>query len=359
MSFSGPRIKLIPSTKLDKPKEALGLIPNRVPSQGTTLLYGPPKCGKSFLALDWSCRVVTGTPYRGFAVRQGPVVYLAQEGQGGFWQRKEAWFRYHGRSPGEAWLHFIMVPVKFLQGGKQPVDVELVKAIRFHEVEPALIVVDTVAKTMDGNENDTEDASFFMKAVEYVGSYFRAPTILVHHQTKSGEDPRGSVVFAANADAQIKVGRRSKPGIVKYRVDYMKDGPGEDDWNLSNMVVIEVDEFKSCVLEHVQAKERYSEEEKETVTADGVFIKPHLTRMFEIARTLRNGYVDGNGHGGEVWFDFGDYKNVCLRTNELYRKNTKDLGSREKSFANRLRELKELRAIEQDGDKLKLLKEEL
>jgi AAA domain len=339
---------LIASTKLEKPKEALGLIPNRVPSQGTTLLYGPPKCGKSFLALDWSCRVVTGTPYRGLAVRQGPVVYLAQEGQGGFWQRKEAWFRFHGRSPLEDQLNFIMIPVKFLQRAKQPVEVELVKAIRFFNVEPALIVVDTVAKTMDGNENDTEHASFFMKAVEYVGNYFKAPTILVHHQTKSGDDPRGSVVFAANADAQIKVGKRTKPGIVKYRVDYMKDGPGEDDWNVSNMHIVDVDEFKSCVLEHTQGKEKYTEEEQANVVTN--FVKPHLTRMFEIAKAMKNGRAD---------FPFSDFKDVCLRTNELYRKGTRDIESREKSFRNRLLELKELRLLEQDGDKLRLLREEI
>ncbi|HYW80506.1 MAG TPA: AAA family ATPase, partial [Thermoguttaceae bacterium] len=51
------------------------------------LVFGDPGCGKSFLAIDWACRIATGTPWRGHAVQGGPVVYIAGEGQQGFGRR--------------------------------------------------------------------------------------------------------------------------------------------------------------------------------------------------------------------------------------------------------------------------------
>lgn len=60
------------------------------------LIFGDPGCGKSFLAIDWACRVATGTPWRGKAVKAGPVVYVAGEGQQGFGRRIRAWSEHHG-----------------------------------------------------------------------------------------------------------------------------------------------------------------------------------------------------------------------------------------------------------------------
>ena len=55
------------------------VIPNFVPD-GPTLLCGPPKIGKSWMALDWAIAVVTGGLALGrLPVEQGEVLYLALE----------------------------------------------------------------------------------------------------------------------------------------------------------------------------------------------------------------------------------------------------------------------------------------
>src|SRR3989442_9415884 len=47
------------------------------------VLFGKPSVGKTFLALDWVLSIVYGRAWFGHAVRYGPVVFIAAEGDGG------------------------------------------------------------------------------------------------------------------------------------------------------------------------------------------------------------------------------------------------------------------------------------
>ncbi|NBC11063.1 MAG: AAA family ATPase, partial [Planctomycetes bacterium] len=69
------------------------------------LIFGDPGTGKSFLAIDWACRIATGTPWRDQAVKAGPVIYLAGEGRQGFGRRTRAWEQHHSVSLAEAPLY--------------------------------------------------------------------------------------------------------------------------------------------------------------------------------------------------------------------------------------------------------------
>jgi len=57
-----------------------------------TLIYGPPKSGKSFLATDLGLAVsAEQQDWMGHTiVRPGPVLYVACEGHAGFWKRLAA-----------------------------------------------------------------------------------------------------------------------------------------------------------------------------------------------------------------------------------------------------------------------------
>src|SRR5262249_38175398 len=67
------------------------LVKGVVPREGMVVIWGPPKCGKSFLTLDLAINIALGWKYRGRKVKQGAVVYLALDGGGGFGARVEAW----------------------------------------------------------------------------------------------------------------------------------------------------------------------------------------------------------------------------------------------------------------------------
>ena len=54
-----------------------------VPSSGLVVVWGEPKCGKSFFVFDMVAHVAAGWEYRGHRVQQCPAVYFALEGAEG------------------------------------------------------------------------------------------------------------------------------------------------------------------------------------------------------------------------------------------------------------------------------------
>ncbi|MHC2108342.1 AAA family ATPase [Methylobacterium sp. CM6246] len=66
-----------------------------LPIRGLAVVWGPPKCGKSFLAFDMLMHVALGWPYQGHRVEPGTIVYCALEGQQGFEARKVAFEQAH------------------------------------------------------------------------------------------------------------------------------------------------------------------------------------------------------------------------------------------------------------------------
>src|SRR5688572_16794709 len=72
-----PRFRLLPFDRLQMGDEPRYLIKRIFPRVGLTLIWGPPKCGKSFWTFEAMMHVALGWPYRGHRVTKGPVVYVA------------------------------------------------------------------------------------------------------------------------------------------------------------------------------------------------------------------------------------------------------------------------------------------
>src|SRR4029077_7646749 len=70
----------------DAPYHIKGLLP----SAGLAVIWGEPKCGKSFWTFDALMHVGLDWEYRGHRVKPGAVVYCALEGAQGFKNRIEA-----------------------------------------------------------------------------------------------------------------------------------------------------------------------------------------------------------------------------------------------------------------------------
>ena len=84
------RIKLVPFNSIKLSNDRRYLVKGLIPHPGLTLIWGPPKSGKSFWTFDLVLRVALGQEYRGRRVHQGPVVYCCFEGQSGIQARAEA-----------------------------------------------------------------------------------------------------------------------------------------------------------------------------------------------------------------------------------------------------------------------------
>jgi hypothetical protein len=196
------------------------LVKGILPRTGLAVVWGPPKCGKSFWTFDLVVHVAPGREYRGRPVRQGVVIYCALEGGGGFGNRIEAWRRQHHLN-GELSVPFYLI--------KQPFDLindyrNLGTAIRAElgNAAPSIIVIDTLNRALVGDENASADMAKFIKALGILQHAFNSLVVVVHHCGVAGSRPRGHTSLAGADDVQIRI-ERDKKGIIQATIEHAKD----------------------------------------------------------------------------------------------------------------------------------------
>lgn len=165
------------------------------------VVYGPSGHGKSFLVLDWLLRVCTGMSFAGRPVVPGAAVYVAAESSG-MNLRLGAWInRWQPRSVDLA--GFIMSSSDMRDPGEVAA---LVETLHGQPVAPALIVLDTLAWSMlGGDENKVQDIMLVLAAAKRLNEEFGATVLIVHHTGKKGDEERGSSALRAGSDTMIKV----------------------------------------------------------------------------------------------------------------------------------------------------------
>lgn len=176
------------------------------------LLIGAPGSYKSFLAIDWALSVAYGQPWSGCAVSPGPVLYLAGEGQGGMGRRLAAWHQHHGveREPGRFFLSRRAVPlpahVKDLLSAKDEVLPEA----------PALVVIDTLNRSLVGEENSATDLAAFFQCLDGLRDRWPGVTVLlVHHTGKDRQrGARGSSAILGAVDAEYVLERAEEQRLA-------------------------------------------------------------------------------------------------------------------------------------------------
>lgn len=214
------------------------LVEGLIPRSGLTVAWGLPKSFKSFWAFDLSMHVALGWEYRGKRVQRGPVAYCCFEGQGGVDQRVEA-FR----------LRFLAEDITddipfFLQTRRLNLvsdGLNLIEAIRLDlaGVSPALVVLDTLNRSLRGSENSDQDMSDYINAADDIRAAFDCAVLIVHHCGLAGDRPRGHSSLTAAADAQLEV-KRDGADSFRVRVEWMKDGEGEGKIIASRVEQVEV-----------------------------------------------------------------------------------------------------------------------
>src|SRR3954454_19535134 len=90
------RLKLTHISELLLSTASRYLVKGIIPSVGLVVVWGPPKCGKSFFVFDMVAHIAGNWPYRGRKVKQCPVIYFALEGQDRFIARVKPFRQTHG-----------------------------------------------------------------------------------------------------------------------------------------------------------------------------------------------------------------------------------------------------------------------
>ena len=214
----------------------LWLLENMIPENAYCIMYAPETSFKTFLALDMALSVAVGFPLgpAQFSDAEicspGPVLYITGEGLGNIRKRIEGWEKVHNNGNPISGFNLFSPTPKLADN----VD-SLCEFIRTVSSDYKLIVIDTISRTMQGtNENTQESASAFTALADALRSVGPGTSVLaLHHVNKDGSI-RGSSVFAADADVVLRVDEREtierdKLFTTSITTLKMKDAPDQQE----------------------------------------------------------------------------------------------------------------------------------
>lgn len=232
----GRRFRLLTADDLAKLPPLRWLVDKEIPRESFMVLYGPTGSGKSFVALDYALRIA----------QDQPVVYVAAEGAHGYASRVLAWRKHHKLPAGQ--LYFIAVAPNLLDMGQVA---EVVATVA--EVQPVLVIVDTLARTMiGGDENAQRDMGLFVAACDRLRLATGGTVLVVHHTGRNGNHERGSTVLRGAADQVISI--ENDDSLIRLACEKSKDSAGFPQRGL-RLVTVETDRLAedgtpetSCVV---------------------------------------------------------------------------------------------------------------
>lgn len=183
------------------------LLDDLLPCAGIGFIYGPPGSYKSFMALDMALSIASGKEWHGYECENpGATIYIAAEGVRGIQERTVAW-RIHHQQPN--------APFGILKGAvmmDDPLSVSALGQMLEGEQERIgqkirMIVIDTLARSFNGDENSAQEIGAFVNACSRlssdVGDCF---VLIVAHTGKAIEKGmRGSSALDGAADCHFLV----------------------------------------------------------------------------------------------------------------------------------------------------------
>jgi hypothetical protein len=189
-------------------------------------LYSPPKCGKTFVALDVSLSLAAGLPVLGQlnVLRPGEaVVYLSGEGHAGIKKRIRAWFQERGLAADADIPFFYKADVPATKEGTSA-GLRYVAGIS-QFCRPVLIVIDTMSRSLGGeDENTAAAANAYLNMISEIRSAFGCTTLTLAHAGKeAGRGIRGSSAFTGGFDAIWFLEANKENRTAKLEALWLKD----------------------------------------------------------------------------------------------------------------------------------------
>jgi RecA-family ATPase len=158
-------------------------IDGAIPSGGLVAIYGPPGAGKSFVTIDMAMSIATGRDWFGRKVEPGFVVYISAEGGAGIGKRARAWLTAHDVDPRDVNMAWLIEPMA-INADSEQMAVLLNRVVEVGRT-PSLIIVDTLARCFDGDENMQEDMGRFVAGVDML-----TPRTELHGPGRPPQSPR-------------------------------------------------------------------------------------------------------------------------------------------------------------------------
>lgn len=178
------------------------------------LLAGPPKAGKTWLAIHLAYAVANGTEWLGHQCKEGEVCIVDGEmDPASFYHRCDAVARalWPGMDAAGRALASSNITALHLRGDAET-DVwgllGLLKA-RYGDEPPALVIIDPIYKLLEGDENSNSEMRGFVKGLDAIAAW--GPSVCItHHHAKGRAGDRvvtdraaGAGVFSRDPDAFV------------------------------------------------------------------------------------------------------------------------------------------------------------
>ena len=224
--------------------EPLGTVVTGLLHSGSiTLVYGPPKSGKSFLVTDLflsiSAAMRANEPQQWMdhtVVRPGPALVIACEGHAGYWKRLAAAAKARDWDEESFPKGFFLATgrptlIQIDEGGLHyaPDASSILRALddaKKRGMRPVAIAIDTVFRSFGhGNVNASPDMNVYLACIAELTDLGYA-VVLVHHEIKSGGTPAGSVSLIGGSDNIIRTWRETETSEKRFwQLEMAKDDP--------------------------------------------------------------------------------------------------------------------------------------
>jgi hypothetical protein len=248
------RFTLVPFDEIRGSSTSQYLIKGIIPRKGLVIIWGPPKCGKSFWVFTAMLHVALDWVYRSHRVQGGNVVYLALEGQDGFGARADAFRARYLKGEKVPRFHLIKETTDLVRDRAQ-----LIADIRAQcPGGPAAVVIDTMNRSLVGSESKDEDMSAYLRAAKAIEDAFACVVIIVHHCGVDSTRPRGHTSQGGAVDVELEA-QKDKAGniiitvkaakemaegaVIASRLEVVELGIDQDGDPITSCVVVPVDDI--------------------------------------------------------------------------------------------------------------------
>lgn len=320
-SARSKRLFIAPSQLLNNQRETETLVGNLI-KQGTTgQIFGPSEAGKTFIAMDIGLCIATGMHWNGYECQQGLVVYCVGEGWSGFRNRILAW-QISNSDPDISLFHASRNVISFDGTELKTATDELKLYERETGHKVALIVIDTLARHLDGDENSSNEISKFINKVDGLrGDFPGSSVIIVHHSGHgNGDRARGSSALRAAMDFEINCNKNA------LTFTKMKDGAKPDPINFI-LDVVEVctdsngEPVTSCVVNYGKKPARSSKKAPAGLTELSDIDRLAVDALMLASVKCKKRVEGKNGADDKTWrsifYDLREKKEKSIEKNTL------------------------------------------
>lgn len=198
-----------------------------------TLISADPKAGKTLVSQTLAMHIAAGLNFDDnlTVTERRPVLYFALESQTAIRKRLVAWKKFHDPE-GKLYTDAKSFPFYTLEEGMNLLDenaranlVEQIKATDIWwqnegEKKLGVIVIDTLTKAMPGgDQNSVEDTSAVFDILAKIrDAGVQAAVVIIHHNTKNGNQPRGSSNIQAEPDTLLTLAKNPETDQLELRI---------------------------------------------------------------------------------------------------------------------------------------------